>query len=487
MRWSRIGAGLGHFISSRTIGVASRIVRSAPVKSRAPQVKPNERAKFEGSGPIGNLGRMRKRPLAFLLEAHQTSGAVAKFRLGPFSAFLATSPEAVHQVLVDTEKHYDRNTRQFEIIGIGLGQSLLTTSGEFWLQQRRKAQPAFHRKRIEALGENMAKVVAAELDSLPPEERVVDFTKVAFSMAFELVLQTMFSTASGGDKLKIAGAIETMTSWIDAAMTSLAFVPAWVPTRKNRKFHAAGKSIDELCARIIRERTSKGQGSTEPNDLLALLLGACDPASGEGFDHKQLTTEVKTMVLAGHDTVAHSLCWLVALLGQHPEVKQALLAEIDGVLAGRTPTQADMANLPLLTRVIKETLRLYPAGWLIGRNAREVHDLQGVRVPKKALMFVVPYVVHRSPEYWPEPERFVPDRFLPEAEAARPKHAYIPFGAGPHVCIGQAFAMLELQMMTSMLLQRFEVETLGPMPEPNPRITLGLVGGLPVRMIPRVD
>ncbi len=474
------------FITDRTLGVGSRIVRSAPEHKVS-------RAKFTGTDRWGNLRRMRNAPLAFLLGAHRATGGATRFRLGPFSAFMATSPEAVHQVLVDPHGQYDRNTRQFEIIGMGLGRSLLTTSGDFWLKQRRRTQRAFHRNRLESLGQRMTEVLEQGLARLPAEEHEVDFTRLAFSLTFELVLQTMFSSESTETNEEVAKAIEDMTAWIDNAMMSFAFLPLWVPSPRNLNFRRSKRKIERLCENIINTRMARSASrasigestSPEPEDLLRLLMISCGAEEGEILDRKQLTTEVMTMILAGHDTVAHSLSWLVALMGQHPKVRAEVVGELDDVLQGAKPSISDLPRLPLLTRVIKETMRLYPAGWLIGRSAAVAHEVQGIVVHKKALTFVSPYVVHRNEQYWPDPERFDPDRFLPERESERPKHAYIPFGAGPHVCIGLSVAMIELQIATAMLLQRFHIETLGSLPSPNPRITLALKGGLPVRLRPR--
>jgi cytochrome P450 len=230
-----------------------------------------------------------------------------------------------------------------------------------------------------------------------------------------------------------------------------------VPTAKNRAFNAAVKVIDAAVWSSIARRRSGGP-PTERADMLSLLVGAQDPETGAGMSDAQLRDEVVTMLLAGHETTAGALMWTIWLLAKHPDVRAAVEREIDASIGDATPHAEQALALPLLGRVLKESLRLYPIVWNVARHVEEDDVVLGCRVRAGTVLCLTPYISHRNPRFWEDPERFDPDRFLPAAESARPKGAYIPFLAGPRACIGAGFSTMEMLLVLAVVLRRFRLD-----------------------------
>ena len=420
---------------------------------------------YRARGVLGNVRGMTNDPLGFLQDAANACGPVARFRLGPYVAHLISGPEQVHRALVDTERNYDRNTRQFAAIGMGLGKSLLTTSGDSWRARRRMVQPAFHRERIAGLGAQMAETIETTLASWRPGH--TDLTKTFADLTYAVILRTMFG-ATDLPRAEFATALEHMVGYVDRAMTAPVSFPLWVPTPANTRFLAARSTVDATALRLIQRGLARPRGGA---DLLSLLI---DAHEGERLGAEELLDEVKGLMLAGHETAANCLAWTFHLLSRHPEWMQQLRAEVQRVVGDRRVTLADCMQLPVVTRVLQESLRLYPPGWLIGRNAAQTHELAGFTIPRGSMIFVSPYVTQRLPSLFPDPTRFDPDRFTPAASCDRHPYAHFPFGGGPHVCIGRSFAMLELQMILVSIVQRFAIDVTSGPATPHPRITLGL-------------
>jgi cytochrome P450 len=252
-----------------------------------------------------------------------------------------------------------------------------------------------------------------------------------------------------------------------------------IPSRKKREFDRAVETIDRVILRIIAERRRSGE---RHEDLLGMLMDARDADSGQGMTDGQLRDEAMTLFLAGHETTAVALSWLWYLLARHPDIEQRLRDELATVLGGRSPTAGDAQRLELTRRVWDETLRLYPPVWIFTRQSYGPDVICSHRVPRNAVILVCPYAMHRSPRWWEAPERFDPDRFSPERTAARPKHAYLPFGAGQRMCIGNVFATIEAQVIVAMVLQRFRlrVPTGIQSVDPDPLVTLRPKGGMPL-------
>jgi cytochrome P450 len=266
-------------------------------------------------------------------------------------------------------------------------------------------------------------------------------------------------------------------------MNSPSLIPTWFPTPSNLAFTRAKRLLDRVVLDLI---VARRQAASRPEDLLSLLLAAQDEESGVGMTDQQVKDEALTLLTAGHETVGAALSWTWYLLGQHPQVQGDLHDEIRGKLQGRRPTLDDLPNLPLTKAVFEESLRLYPPAWGQPRESIQSDEIDGFPIPAKAIITLNQWVTHRHPDFWDEPEKFKPERFLPGQAESRHKFAYFPFGGGPRVCIGNTFAMLEGPLVLATIVQRFRIELApGQTVFPDPTFTLRPKNGVKVLLWPR--
>lgn len=385
-------------------------------------------------------------------------------------------------VLVDNSANYDKQTRGYDVLRQFLGNGLLTSSGDFWRRQRRIAQPAFHRKRIAGFADIM---VSDTLDMLRRWDDVaalgnsVDLAHEMMSLTLRIVGKTMLSTDVHDSADAVGNAVTVLNEWADAAIDSL--LPIGFPTPATLRARDASRRLDRVIGDIVARRRAGEQAE----DLLAMLMEAKDAETGESMTDKQLRDEVMTMFLAGHETTANALAWTFYLLSTHPDIERRVRAELDAALGGTPPSLADLPRLPYLLQVIKEAMRLYPPAWMIDRNAVADDEIGGYRIRRGTLVLISPYVTHRHPGMWPNPEGFDPERFTPEAEESRPRYAYFPFGGGPRQCIGNSFAMMEAQLIVATVLQRFKPWLVPGHPvAPQTLITLRPRWGLRMGLMP---
>src|SRR5262245_9593169 len=353
------------------------------------------------------LPAVRRDPTTAFLDAARRYGDTVYFTIGPRRGFLITNPRDVRHVLQDNARNYHKSPL-YEKLKIFLGNGLLTSEDDFWLRQRRIAQPAFSRQRIAALADTMA-VAAHETadrwESLAAAGRPVDVEEEMMRLTRTVVLRTLLGGDLGSDGDAVDTAWTTINQYVGESFWSLGIAEKFFPARRKR-FEAARGVLRAAVDRVISERRRKPADRT---DLLSMLMTARDEETGETMTDAQLRVEVTTFLLAGQETTALALTWTWYLLSQHPEVRQRLDQEIDAVLDGRPPEYADFANLPYARMVIDETLRIYPPAWGFSRQALADDELGGFHLPRGWLVFVIPYVLHRQATYWPEPEAFDPD------------------------------------------------------------------------------
>ncbi len=367
--------------------------------------------------------------------------------------YLVASATAADRVLVENPQAY-RKGPDFKLIGALAGNGLLTSDGAFWLRQRRLAQPAFHRQRLA----NFIGIMCEQSDRWVAQ--LADGAKVnvqpgLVQLALTIVSQSLFSADLSAHTAQLVEAVAQALEIIDKRMSSLVVAPAQVPTPRNLRFQKALKRIDAHVSRLLDER----RADPSPRlDLLSMLIEARDEDTGEGMSAQQLRDEVVTLLVAGHETTANGLCWLFQLLAENPAVQQRVRAEVLASGSGQ-PTPKSLAEQTFTRQVINETLRLYPPVWGFSRTAVKADQLDGRAVKPGSDIFIFPWLLHRSPAYWEQPDVFAPElHFSPAAEKARPRLAFAPFGAGPRQCIGAAFAMMELQIVASRVLRSFELE-----------------------------
>jgi cytochrome P450 len=355
-----------------------------------------------------------------------------------------------------------------------IGEGLLTSDGEHWRKQRRIAQPAFHMKEIASMAATMTRITEETLATWPDEagpHAPIDIAERFMQLTLRIAGITLFNVDLSDESASFGRAAKIALEFLVRRTRSLVRVPLSVPTPDNRRFLEAKETLDAVIHRLIKERRS---GASPPQgDLLQLLLDARDPDTGEGMNDKELRDELITMLGAGHETTAIALTWTTYFLSKIPSVREELEREIESVLGDRTPAFEDVQaqRMPYTKMVLEESMRLRSPFWMTGRKA-VAEDLIGkVAIPAGTEVILCPYITHRHPDFWPNPEGFDPRRF--SAARAKDRHscAFMPFGAGPQKCIGMAFAMMELQLVLPMVVRAFEINL---MPGADPQVSPGL-------------
>jgi cytochrome P450 len=429
---------------------------------------------------LGMLPAIRRDPAGVFMQAALQFGDVVYFRIGPRRGYLITNPDDVRHVLQDNARNYHKSPL-YDKLRMFLGNGLLTSEDDFWLRQRRIAQPAFHRQRMTALASVMAgaaRDAAARWQPFASTGQPVDVDEEMMRLTRTVVVRALLGADLGPFTSTIDQAWTTINEHIGESFWSLGFDT--LPTPKYRRFKAARAVLRGAVDHVIAERRRNPHGDDVGGELLSMLM-ARDEETGETMTDEQLRVEVTTFLLAGQETTSLALTWTWYLLSQHPQARQRLEDELDGVLKGRPPEYSDLVNLPYLRMVVDESLRLYPPAWGFSRQALAEDRLGGFRLPRGWLAFVIPYVLHRLPAFWPNPDQFDPERFLPERSADRPKFAYIPFGAGPRQCIGNQFALIETQLSVATFAQSYRLHLPpGHRADPWPLITLRPRFGMPM-------
>ena len=442
-------------------------------RSASPAFPPGPR----GFPILGVLPHLRSDPIRTFLRAADRYGEFVHLKAGPYHGFLASDPADIKHVLQDNARNYHKSPL-YDRLRDSLGNGLLTSEDSFWLRQRRLAQPAFHRQRLQAMADVMVGCTSQVLErwdrSTSPGDPI-DVGAEMMALTQSIIVRTMFSTDLGAaaDVLNRTWPIINRrigeTFWSTKLETSL-------PLPANRRFWRALGELETVVYQIIADRR---QTRRDEPDLLSMFLAARDDETGAGMTDRQLRDEVVTMLLAGHETTSLALSWTYYLLSQHPGAGRSIEEEVDREIGSARPTFAHIERLTFTRRVLEESLRLYPPAWGFSRRALGDDEIGGYRIPKGSLVFLIPFVVHRRPKLWPDPDRFDPGRFAPEHESTRPRFAYIPFGGGPRGCIGNQFAMLEAQLIVATIAQRYRIELVPDQDiRPEPLITLRPAPGI---------
>lgn len=417
-------------------------------------------------------GEDRITPMQPLLDKY---GEVVRLNLGSLVIFITLNPEHVQDCLVSKHKDFHKD-RYYFFLKLITGHGLLTSEEDFHLRQRRMIQPAFHRERVAGYGEAMTHFSKQMRDQWQ-DGQPLDLYLAMHKLALDIVGKTLFNTDVSDEAERVAHILDTVLS-MDSQFTSpWGKLLAKLPLPATRRFFAAIAELDEILYRMIREHRASG----DQGDLLSMLLMAQDEDDGKGMTDKQVRDECTTLFLAGHETTAIALTWTWYLLSQNPQVEARMHEEIDRVLQGRDATAADYGQLNYTYRVFKEAMRMYPPAYMIGREAIRDTTVGEYAVRKGEIMVLPQYFIHRSPKYYKDPERFDPDRWLPENCEGLPKFAYFPFGGGRRLCVGEPFAWMEGVLVLATIAQkwRFELKP-GHQIGLNPSVTLRPKGGMPM-------
>lgn len=407
---------------------------------------------------IGGAGRVFFRdPLDFVLRRQAELGSIYRIRIPFRDLYICSDPDLIREVLVDRNRLF-RKSVAYREMRIALGNGLLISEGDLWLRQRRLMQPAFHRSALGNLYRTMREETEAWLDALQPRiGSVCDMLPEMTGLASTIAMKTLFSTGNRTDTEQAARQITEAQAYILWRLSKPLLAPFFRFLPRHRRFLRDMADFDLMVYDLIAERRRSGE---HRNDLLDLLLHARDEETGQPMDDRQLRDEVLTLYVAGHETSANVLAWACHLLALHPAWQERLAEEAMRQSGTASPSWKELQAMPLVRQFVEETLRLFPPAHAIGREARENMDLNGLSLKKDNIMFMSVYALHRNPVLWEEPEAFHPERFTESAVAGRHKFAYLPFGAGPRLCIGAQFALQEIPLVIASLVRRYRLEAL---------------------------
>ncbi|HET8674674.1 MAG TPA: cytochrome P450 [Blastocatellia bacterium] len=418
----------------------------------------------------GNLPEYVPSPLTFLEEVQRQYGDVARLRFFHIPIYIFNNPEHIEDVLVTKNRLFIKPVDfRFPFFRAIFGNGLLTSEGDFWLRQRRLAQPAFHRNRIAEYGRDMVSYSEKMLESWRATE-TRDIHREMMIVTLKIAIKALFNVDTKREAVIMYNLSDEVIKMFELQERSTWLAHNFLPTPDNRRFHKLVKDLDEYIYGIIRDRRRSGE---DRGDLLSMLLDAQDEDDGSRMTDKQLRDEVMTLFMAGHETTALTLSWTWYLLSENPEADARLAAELESVLGGRAPRTEDLPQLKYANAIIKESMRLYPPAWGFGRQAIEDCEIGGYHIRKGRQLFFFPWIVHRDARYFENPEEFRPERWMDEKIKSLPKYAYFPFSGGPRACIGNSFAMMEAVLVLATVAQRFRLRLVeGHKIEPWPVFTL---------------
>jgi cytochrome P450 len=427
-----------------------------------------------GAFLLGNLPEFARDVLGFHERCRDEYGDVVQLKIGPRTIYLVNHPELIHEVLVANHRNFIKHSFFWRHVTAIFGHGLLTNEGDSWLQQRRLMAPAFHRERIASYGQTMVAYTELMLDDWPAAG-ARNLHHDLMGLTLEIVAKVLFDADVGKDAEAIGRAFDAVTDEIAARFRRPLFIPDWVPLPGNFRYRAGVRALDELVYRIIAEHRS---GVAAGGDLLTLLMNARSE-SGEQMTDGQLRDEAVTLLLAGHETTALVLSWTFYLLSLHPEVQNTLQNELRDVLGNRAPTPRDLPALRYTEQVLLESMRLYPPAYGIGREAVSDCEIGGYHVPAGTTIFMSAWVLHRDRRWFDDPLTFRPERWQDGLADRLPRHAYMPFGGGPRICIGNSFAIMEAILILATIARRFQFKPANSNAVvPFPTITLRPRGGV---------
>lgn len=424
---------------------------------------------------LNHLLRIRDDQLAFYDDMRRQHGDVVRLRLGPYRSWLLFSPGHVEQVLTRHWASFIRFEKLTRIVAQWAGDSMLLSEGPAWRERRRKLLPAFKTSRLPGYGEKAvlhATRFCERLDGMAPRRLAIDTDAEMARLTLDIAFATFFDAdpPANGDEVERAIRILSETAFRES--TSLVTLPDALPLRAKRRKRWAMAIMDDLVLGLVRARL--GEPASDRGDLLSILLAE------HGREERPIRDDVMSLLIAGHETSGSLLAWTFLCLARKPHWRGRLVAELEAVLGGRRPEPSDVARLPLLRATLEETLRLYPPAYslFLRRATRDVALDDGLSIRRGDLVQITPYALQRDPRFFPEPDRYDPERFL--GEPTWPRYAYIPFGAGPRVCIGQAFGLLETCLAVAVILQRWHPVEAPASVVPEPQFSLRPRGGVPL-------
>ncbi len=421
----------------------------------------------KGHWLMGSLSEFRRDILGLFEQCAREYGDVVRLRIPNMPAYLITHPDHIEHVLVTANRNFKKHKVWRHLLGV-FGNGLLTSEGDFWIRQRRLAQPAFHRNRIAFYAETMVGFTQRMLDGWQ-DGQMRDIHQEMMTLTMQIVAKTLFNADVSKDAQDVGNAMEIIMQEFQARFGRPFFLPEFIPTPGNLRFRKAIRRFNEIVYNIIQIRRASGE---DTGDLLSMLLRAQDE-DGSRMTDDQLRDEIITLFLAGHETTAVALCWTWYLLANHPKIEAKLLNEIEKILGRRFPAVSDLENLRYAEMVILESMRLYPPAYAFGREAISDCEIGGYHVPAGTTIFLSQFVTQRDPRFFENPLEFRPERWANDLVKKIPKYAYFPFSGGPRQCIGNSFAMMEAVLLLVTILRDFHLELVSDQPVvPQASITM---------------
>lgn len=432
---------------------------------------------------LNSLFAAQRDPLGFLMDLMLKYGDIVRVRIGPQVSYILNHPDYIRDVLVNKDKKYQKVTQEREALSALVGEGLLSSEGDLWKQHRRIMQPLFSGQHFDHYAGIITNLTADYLEHWKPHAASgasVEFNAEMSRLTLSVVAKCLLDIDIGKASQELLSAIVIGLDHVNESVETILPIPVWIPTPSNLRFQRAKGLLDKIVGDMIRERRKPGAAG---EGLLSILVKASDEQTGKGMSDQHVRDQVMTIFLAGHETTAQTLTWTIYLLSKHPDVMRRLRAEVHEVLGERTPTLKDLPKLEYTHQVIQEAMRLFPPVWMLEREAVKDDAFDGYPIPAGSVVTMSQYVMHRHPKYWENPEGFDPDRFSPERSAGLSHGIYFPFGAGPRVCIGNTFAMMEAQLVLPMIVRRYRIDLVpGQALALKPSITLRPRYGLHVTL-----
>jgi enediyne biosynthesis protein E7 len=429
---------------------------------------------------LGILRKLRADRLGLMSEAVREYGDAVRVSIGPKKLYIFNAPDHAKHVLADNAANYHKGIGYTEAKR-ALGDGLLTSEGALWKEQRRTIRPVFQHKRIAAQSDVIIDEALGLVDRLRAYEgadRPVDVLDEITALTLGVLGNTLLDADLGAHE-SIGHSFEAVQDQAMFEMETLGLVPRWLPLKGQRAFRHARSDLERITGLLVEQR--KANPSASGDDVLTRLIESTAKETDKRVGDRRMRDELVTLLLAGHETTASTVGWTLNMIARHPEVRDRLHAEAVEVFGGRRPVYEDLTRLRYTNMVLEETMRLYPPVWILPRRALADDEVGGYHVPAGAEVLICPYTMHRHPRYWPDPERFDPERFAPDAESDRPRYAHIPFGAGPRFCVGNHLGMIEATFVISTLMRDLRLERRpGTEVTPEPMMSLRLGGGLPM-------
>jgi cytochrome P450 len=408
---------------------------------------------------------MLRQTTDFVTEVARKYGDVASFSLGRRRIWLLSHPDHIRDILVNRADNFTKGPA-LRMAKVTLGEGLLTSEDDLHKRQRRMMQPAFHARHVAQYAPIMVHFGRRMRESWQGGQEL-EIRAAMTQLTLEIIAKILFDAEIESEVREVSRAMDVTVRMFDRSRNPLAFLLNRIPILPSnlRFIRARGRVFDTLDRMIAQRRGSMNGVADGQRDFLSILLRMRDTEGDQGgMADEQLRFEAMTLFAAGHETTANAMVWTWYLLARHPDAESRLHRELDEVLGGRLPSAEDLERLPFTRAVIAESMRLYPPAWVIGRQAKSAYVVgeSGWTIPEGGVVLMSQYVVHRDPRWWDRADEFVPERWLGDEEAKRPRYAYFPFGGGPRQCIGEALAWLEAELLLATIAQRWKLRVVDP-------------------------